>query len=105
MQRVLSLQHSDLDFTPIIKITLRELGDIVKRERAISISQPSISANFAEGSSAILAEGPAVTLAEKSFAPLTENLSVPLSSKIEESSGHSGDAVLTLPIQRECHDS
>ena len=83
-QRILSLQHADLDFTPIIKITLRELGDIVRRERAASVSQPANSVPFGEGPSV----------------PPSESF-VPPFFKVEGSGGCSDDTVLALPIQRE----
>ena len=100
-QRVLSLQHADLDFSPIMKISLRELGDIVKRERATSTNQPSMSADPAEGSRSAHAEGLAIISVEKSLAPSAEIPIVLPPSEVGEPSEYSGDAVLALPTQKE----
>ena len=50
--RLLSLQHSNIDFTLINKISIRDLGDLVKKEHSINISsKESQSFNHIDGAS------------------------------------------------------
>ena len=35
-RRILSLQYSDIDFTPIQKISLRDLSEVIRREKAVA---------------------------------------------------------------------